>query len=380
MIGFSLFMALVVLEISARVLHLGSGGFWEPNAQYGWQNIPGASGWESCYGDCSVFVEINDQGLRDREIPYEKPQDTRRVIFLGDSMTAGMQVEQADTFVKQLESGLQAADPNWETINAGVNAFGTDNELLFYQLEVHQYEADVVVLAMYLANDIYNNHRELEVRLSGTGHKPYFTLGGDGELVLHNFPVEKAETPATRFVSFLNRNFQLPRFFAELLNLRRDIPEALRPLVELAAGQRAAAPTPDPEAPPGQRRVTICDAEYAPQIQEAWDVTQAIILELEREVAANGAELVVLIIPASPQLSPPEGERDWYCEQPNLELGAFLQAESIPFLDMLYPFREHALAGGESLYFERDFHMNTAGHTLAGELLIDFFNTQFAGP
>ena len=39
---------------------------------------------------------------------------------------------------------------------------------------------------------------------------------------------------------------------------------------------------------------------------------------------------------------------------------------------MLPAFREYALAGGESLYFERDFHMNATGHELSGELLMDF--------
>lgn len=106
MIGASLLFTLALLEIASRLLHLGSGGFWEPNSLYGWRNIPGARGWESCYGECEVFVEINDRGLRDYDYPYTKPEGVRRIVFLGDSMTAGMQVPLEDTFVKILERGI----------------------------------------------------------------------------------------------------------------------------------------------------------------------------------------------------------------------------------------------------------------------------------
>jgi hypothetical protein len=87
----SIVFMLVLLEIAVRLLHLGSGGFWEPHPLYGWHNIPNAKGWESCYGDCEVYVQINSKGLRDREIAYEKPAETQRILFLGDSMTAAMQ-------------------------------------------------------------------------------------------------------------------------------------------------------------------------------------------------------------------------------------------------------------------------------------------------
>lgn len=386
---FSLLLTLAMLEGLARLLHLGSGGFWEPNERYGWQNIAGARGWESCYGECEVYVEINDQGLRDYDYPYARPAGVTRVLFLGDSMTAGMQVPLEDTFVKRLEQGLTAGGGSWEVINAAVNAFGTDNELIFFREEASKYEPDVVVLSMYLANDIYNNHYELETRLGGSGHKPYFTLSVTGELVLNNFPVEGAETLSTRFFGFLNRNFQLPRFIAQTMNLRRSVPDALKPLIALATGNRGAeevaeadqtaGPTPAAAGSPATPRVNICQDTYAPVIAEAWDLTRAILLQLREEVEATGATLVVLVIPAAPQLVVPEEGKDWYCDQPNRELTTFLEAEGIAYLDMLQPFRDHALAGGAPLYYQTDFHMNGAGHELAGQLLTEFFEEQAGG-
>lgn len=373
LISGSLLFSLVILEMAARALHLGSGGFWKPHPLYGWENIPNARGWESCYGECEVYVEINSHGLRDYDYPYAKPPGVQRILFLGDSLTAAMQVPLKETFVKILE---QKMGGGWEAINAGVNAFGTDNELIFYREEASKYEPDIVVLGIYLANDVYNNHYELETRLGGSGHKPYFTLDAAGGLVLNNFPVESADTFSTRFVGWLNQHFQLPRFLAQTLNLRKSVPDALKPLVELAAGSRGARqPAEGESSETGDTgaRANICQAVYAQAINEAWDITKAIIRQMRTEVEASGAELVVLVIPAAPQIVVPKEGKPWYCDQPNKELANFLDAEGIPYLDMLDAFRQHAVEGGAPLYYDFDFHMTAAGHALAAELLGEYF-------
>ena len=382
MVTASLLITLILLEIFARATHLGTGGFWEPHPLYGWRNIPNASGWESCYGECSVFVKINSQGLRNRETPYQKAAGRKRILFLGDSLTAAMQVAQEDTFAQVLENGLNETDSGapWEVINAGVNAFGTDNELLFFRLEASKYQPDVVILGVYLANDIYNNSRALEQRLSGSGHKPYFEFTDGGELVLKNFPVENADTLFIRLGSFLKRYFQLPRFLAETLNLRKQVPEALRPLIQLAGGQRgASSTTPQGNTESGNlasngstARLDICADVYAPQVEQAWAITRALIKQLRAEVEASGAQFAAMVIPAAPQLEPPTDGEQWYCDRPNLELAEFLESEGIPYLDLLEPFRQHMLQGGDSLYYQRDFHMNAEGHRLAGKLLSPF--------
>lgn len=390
---FSLLFTLALLEGAARIFKLGTGLFWQPDPQLGWVNIPDASGWESCYGECQIRVTINSKGLRDREIPYEKAADTMRILMLGDSTTAAMQVDLEDTFVKQLESSLNEAGDSWEVINAGVNAYGTDNELLFYRLEGEKYDPDIVFLNMYLANDIYNNNPVLELRYGGQSAKPHFTLAEDGSLELQNFPVEDTATFWTNVGTFLKKNFQLPRFVAQTLALRGEIPSWLAPVVRLFGGGRGATAASETEqvaetggaegtetavqTPP--RRPDICDPDPLPIIEEAWRVTEALILELEKETAANGAELAVLIIPAAPQIVPPEGDADWYCDVPNARLTEFLDEAGIPYLDMLPNFREAALAGGGPFYFERDFHMNAQGHVLSSQLLYQFVDETFVG-
>ena len=309
--------------------------------------------------------------------------------MLGDSTTAAMQVALEETFVKQLENELNENDAGWEVINGGVNAYGTDNELLFYRLEGQKYEPDIVFLNMYLANDVYNNNQVLELRYGGQSAKPYFTLSEAGELELQNFPIEQTTTFWTNVGTFLKKNFQLPRFVAQTLSLRGDIPGWLSPIVRLFSGGRGAASAGnnDTEAGDGAeaetavqtptRRPDICDLEPPPIIENAWAVTEALVLELQEEVEANGAQLAVLVIPAAPQVAPPAGNAEWYCNAPNDELTAFLDEVGIPYLDMLPSFREEALAGNGPYYFERDFHMNAMGHDLTSDLLYQFVDETF---
>lgn len=369
---FGLVLALALTEILARTFHIGSGGFWEPHPLYGWRNIPGANGWESCYGECAVHVTINSQGLRDYEVSYEKAAGTKRILLLGDSMTAAMQVPLEKTFAKILEKRLNSNVPGerWEVVNGAVNGFGTDNELLFFRLEGRKYQSDMVIVGVYLANDIYNNHLVLELRTGGNGYKPYFVLTEGGELVLNNYPVEETDSISIRVGTFLKRHFQLPRFMAQVLHLRSEVPQIMRPLVNLIGGQRGVDAAANSNSNQQQvRQGDICDESYTPEIEEAWEITKILIKQLRVEVEATGAEFAVLMIPASPQLSPPADGVSWYCERPNDELDGFLEEEGIPYLDLLGPFREHALAGDTSLYYRRDFHMNEAGNRLAGEQL-----------
>ena len=53
-----------------------------------------------------VDVQINSQGLRDREFSIRKPKDVKRIIFLGDSFTLGWGVPFDSMYSKKLEHEL----------------------------------------------------------------------------------------------------------------------------------------------------------------------------------------------------------------------------------------------------------------------------------
>ena len=104
---------MVVLEIAFRVLYpdpspklVNQGLQFDPT--YGLAFKPNAEGWNtSLRGEYSTYIKINSKGLRGQEYDYRKGEDTYRILVLGDSFTAGLQVPEEATFSKLLEAQLQ---------------------------------------------------------------------------------------------------------------------------------------------------------------------------------------------------------------------------------------------------------------------------------
>ena len=69
---------------------------------------------------------INSKGLRDKEYKIPKPDNTFRIIGLGDSVTFGASIDQNDTFLNLIEHELNNYyDKNIEVLNAGVSAYNS---------------------------------------------------------------------------------------------------------------------------------------------------------------------------------------------------------------------------------------------------------------
>ncbi len=100
------------------------------------------------------LVQLNEHGLRDEKIPYEKPLNERRILVLGDSVTFGWGVGQGETFSDIIEPLLyEETGIRWQVINAGVNGYNSEQEATFLRIEGMRYTPDVVVL-VYVTNDV----------------------------------------------------------------------------------------------------------------------------------------------------------------------------------------------------------------------------------
>jgi lysophospholipase L1-like esterase len=164
--------------------------FWQHDTRLGWSLEPGARG--RYVGprpfpiEFDTTVEINSLGLRGPELRRREPGELR-VLFLGDSVVAGFEVEQQETFVALLEGQLQRRmGPPLHVINAGVRGYGTDQSLLWYRERGQALAADLVVL-VFSANDFDDNvtlHRAR--RPFGKGA---FALRSTGALALVGVPV-----------------------------------------------------------------------------------------------------------------------------------------------------------------------------------------------
>jgi hypothetical protein len=109
--------------------------------------------------------KINNKGFRgDKDYAYDKPAGTLRVLLLGDSHTAGFEVDQDKMYASVLEQSLRQRGIRAEVLNAGISGFGTAEELAFLENEGMRYAPDVIVVAFF-ANDYSDNARSGLFRL-----------------------------------------------------------------------------------------------------------------------------------------------------------------------------------------------------------------------
>ena len=111
--------------------------------------------------------------FRGQEVFYQKPWHIdKRIIFLGDSGTYGIHVPKQGTFPALFESSLARGVRNrTEVINAGVIGFTTVQEYHFLKDKLLDFKPDIVVLAIYMANDINFNaeHNEQLIKKNTFG-------------------------------------------------------------------------------------------------------------------------------------------------------------------------------------------------------------------
>ena len=99
-------------------------------------------------------VTINAHSLRDADIPYVKPDNEKRILVLGDSVTFGWGVSQGEAFSDQMEPLLRAqTGVQWQVINAGVNGYNTEQEAAYLRKDGMRYSPDYVLL-IYVSNDV----------------------------------------------------------------------------------------------------------------------------------------------------------------------------------------------------------------------------------
>ena len=96
----------------------------------------------------------NSEGFRDYEHPVGKPNNTYRIIALGDSFTEGTWVRMNYTWPKQLERKLNQINSStrFEILNFGRGGAGTLEEVKLFKEKGLKYKPNMVIL-LYYPND-----------------------------------------------------------------------------------------------------------------------------------------------------------------------------------------------------------------------------------
>ncbi len=342
--------------------------FWVPRPAYGWGLAPGRTGaFFADHGEFRTHVRINSHGLRDVDHEYAKEPGVYRILILGDSFMEAMQVELEQGFARLLEEHLRiAAGDHIEVINTGVSAWGTDNELLFFREEGYKYQADLVLLGFTTANDVRENYEPFNRQSAITNlAKPHFQLAADGSL--EQMPGEPSPPP----VPWWREHVRVGQYLYRRLGGGVVLP---------GAKHRAAADKTAPADKAVPADMLVYKPDEPPEVREAWEVTEALLSALQRDVEEQGAHFAVMLINGRWVHSDrrwkvmlfhaPGAAGSWDRAKPNRRLGRFFVDQRVPVVDLFDRFE--SAKEEQPLFFTNDPHWTPAGHALAADEAASF--------
>ena len=369
LLGASLCIALVVGELSLRLIGFSFPVFYTYDDIVGSAFRPGAEGWHRTEGE--AFIRISSSGLRDREHSKAKPSNTIRIAVLGDSMAEALQMPVEATFWSNMERRVKECKVfggrDVEVLNFGVSGYGTAQELLALRHRVSEYAPDVVVLAFYPGNDVRNNSRELEpMKL-----RPFFRLD-KGMLVLDDAFLSDPE-----YLSY-KRSFGIRKMLFDLrtFQLLRKAKAAFEQLTSREAGSAQVA-----NLELGVNEKVFLPPESAAW-RDAWQVTERLIVAMRDEAKGMGAQFLLVSIPIAIQANPDPKVRDQFKSDigasdllyPESRIRSLAGKEKIDAVLLTPPFRSYAEKNRVYLHGFNNTalgsgHLNEDGHRLAGDLI-----------
>jgi lysophospholipase L1-like esterase len=369
----ALFFAEVALRISGFT-------YFNPyivDEDVGYSLRPTAEGWWKREG--VTYVKINSQGFHDREHSLAKPAATFRIAVIGDSFTEAFQVRLEKSFgavmVRKLNECPRANISKVEVLSFGISGFSTARELILLQKHVWQYSPDVVVLQVTTGNDIRDNSRTLNAYPGQP--VPYFVFQ-DSKLKLDDSMLAARNRTITFRLqrSLLGRSFNWVQNHSRLLGLIYTAREAYQ----------ASSQVPERMRHLTTQSETGLDSEvYAepanPEWDDAWRVTEGLIVEMRDEVRAKGAQFLVVTGSMGIQVNPDSNVRESFMNRlgirslfyPDQRIKALGEHEGFEVLNLAQPMADYA--NRNHIFLHGNFetkgrgHWNELGHQLVGELI-----------
>ena len=385
---FSFVMVLLTCGLSFVVLEFGLAAYYTDTQSTNWSRFDTRRGWALVPGDywvkpiqrmTSFPLHINGAGLReDRELPAAKTG--AQVVVLGDSFTFAKETRTEKMFTTQLERLLAEHAPGVSVVNAGVPGYGTAQQLLFMRelRDTHNIKPDVY-LVVFFTNDILDNLCLSYGNLAPQPVRPCFSVTESGEAVPQHSPEERFDSQDETLVeaqpSGLRTVSLLKAAGEEWLQTR---PGLVALITQLGVRPQVA------------RMPAILNGWYRQDVAErGMALTRALIRQLHKEGAANGARLMVSMVPSPFQVYPdtyvPVLQKSFPgdpivegfasdLDRPERMVRQICAEDGIPFQDLLPVFVKN---NDKTLFVPRDGHLNDAGHDVVSTSLAAFVSTHW---
>jgi hypothetical protein len=326
------------------------GGFYSPDPPGRYRLSPGYRGRIYNRAEYSNEIRINEAGLRGPELGSSS-RESSRVLMVGDSFVFGVGVEDSETFTALLPAGLSPEGIEAEGLNAGIPAFGIPDAESWLRRHGVELNPDVVVIAVFLGNDLVDASPDREQILLVDGLLVPSQSAGGFKAWLHRH--------SHLFVA-VKGLLEQPGFQPLRTKLGLGEPWQVRTLREELGVYRKSA-----------------DLDLKPSI----DATDEALGRFQDLSSQLGFELLAILIPSEIQLDPERWQgsltrlgldsTEYDPSTPTRIFQKLLARHEIPTLD-LGPAFAAGLSRGEELFFRFDRHWTVEGHQLAADELARF--------
>ena len=127
---------------------------------------------EAVYGGITYQIQTNEKHLRRaKNLPYEKPENTFRILCLGDSILFGFGANNEETFTYYLEKILNKKfrGTTFEVINAAAPGWGLLEYYLFLKNEGYKYSPDLIITTTFI--DDVTTLQDTRIEFKGLRHE-----------------------------------------------------------------------------------------------------------------------------------------------------------------------------------------------------------------
>jgi hypothetical protein len=313
--------------------------------------VPGQRGVRTFPGVFSFSYSNNSLGWRGSREYREAKQTDYRVLFLGDSFTYGIGVNDDQTFTAQVEADLTRARLSVEVLNAGCPGKGTDYELRFFQTVGRKFHSDLTVLCFF-SNDFQDNARG-----------EYYNIGKQDKLSLK---------PLSNNQGKIKTGLDHLPVYNWLISWSQAANLVKQAMVNLLASRVQQA---GPGAAAGL--VVVYNrgpSGYATPANKK--LTQLYVEQLNAAVKAAGGALMICYIPISQEVAE---YRQTRAISPDEQAMQRIAADNGMLLWSLTPLLAHSGQPLERLYYSEG-HWTAAAHATAARYLSRLIQSQLLQP
>lgn len=323
---------LVILEFSLKPYAKTFEGLttiFVRDSELGWKLRPKS---EDTWG--GTPVSINGKGLRGPELDYAKQPNVKRILYLGDSVTFGFQLNSyKQTFPYLMENLLEEkSEIEVETINGGVGGYSPWQEYIFLSTEGIKYEPDLIVVAFVL-NDVSEKLGLVKFGGAGEGWQLENAVSGEFEKVFEKSSIV---------------------YFARKIGARIRFGDN----VQQGAQEKETA--------------MVKDVVFSPDrsdIQEAWETTLQNVRKIFDYAKTKNIPAILVVFPFTFQF-----DNIHTLSSPQRILNEYASNIEVPVIDLLpilFKRMEEDGTRPSDLFLDED-HLTPVGSKIVAEILVGF--------